>query len=156
MGVFGMINIITKNDGKPCIKDFEAFFERYILASNFTNLELGIIQSIDKAKLLNDRSIETRYGVTSILSLSTGCKIVLSYIQLVQGYVDLNNRVLSLAECGTNALNILFDCVDLFKDSSTVFLLTHTTGVARISSHQFCINGNICNNLGRGLAFYGR
>ena len=79
-----MLRLLTKKTSKECIKDFESFFESNVLSKDFTVLEDSVLKSLDNAILLDRKtgSIETDFGVTDILHLSTGCKIILSYLYI--------------------------------------------------------------------------
>lgn len=156
-----MINIITKysNIGNSCIRDFESFFEKYVLSRDFDDMDLYAMQSIDKAVLLdkNIGTIQTRFGVSDILHLSTGCKVVLSYLYIKRCGDTFSGKVLDITECGSNALDVLFDCVEKLNDSETVFLLRHSNQLIKCKdrSFSFSVNGNKSDSLYEGVVLYG-
>ena len=101
--------------------------------------------SIDGEVLLdaNSGAIQTKFGLTDILHLSTGCKVVLSYLFIMsRTMMHFFDLVLDITECGSNALSVLFDCVNLLQDSKTVFLLRHTNNIISIKDGDFRVNGH--------------
>ena len=153
-----MINVITKCDEKDIdvIRDFESFFEKYVFSSNFEELDLNVMKRIDDAILLDKKTgaIKTKFGVTDILHLSTGCKVVLSYIY-IKRFNKCSVKVLDVTECGSNALEALFSCADAFEDSETIFLLRHTNQLLKCSNRAFSVNGHETNSLYEGVILYG-
>lgn len=116
-----------------------------MVASEFGDVDCMVMQKIDSAELIHkDGVIKTPFGVTSIESLSTGCKAVLL---LYRYFVKHGETVmLSVIECGTNALNVLFSLpqsdivklyltnrTDLYKCSLGEFLIDDTKFVERLS-----------------------
>ena len=156
-----MINIVThcnKEDEGRVIRDFESFFEKYVIAKEFENMDLDVMKRIDNAVLLDKKSgaIQTQFGITDILHLSTGCKIVLSYLYIVKrSNHKFSGKLLDVTECGSNALNILFSCAELLKDSETIFLLRHTNQLLKCSNRDYNINGNYSNSLYEGVVLHG-
>lgn len=152
-----MINIITKcSKDSGIIRDFESFFEKYILSVDFEQIDLDVIKSIDNAVVLDRKSgaIQTNFGLTDILHLSTGCKVVLSYLY-IKRHDEFSGNILDITECGSNALEVLFKCVDMLLDSNTVFLLRHSNQLLNCTDRNYRINGNIVNSLYEGVILYG-
>lgn len=152
-----MINIVTKYDGDNLIRDFESFFESFVLAEDFQELDLEVLKVIDSAVLLDKTigTIRTKFGVTDILHLSTGCKIVLSYLHISRNE-DFHDNVLDITESGSNALEMLFECADRLNDSDSIFLLRHQDGLSECSDRLFSVNGSVADSLYEGVILYGR
>lgn len=156
-----MINIVTncnKEDESNMIRDFESFFEKYVIAKEFESIDLDVMKRIDHAVLLDKKSgaIQTQFGITDILHLSTGCKTVLSYLYIVKrSEHKFSGKILDVTECGSNALNVLFNCVEQLHDSETIFLLRHTNQLLKCSNRDYDINGNYSESLYEGVILYG-
>jgi hypothetical protein len=152
-----MINIITKCNKENVLKDFESFFEKYVLARDFEPLDLSVLYDIDRAILIDKKTgtIKTKFGITDILHLSTGCKIVLSYLFIERNKKEFKNIVLDITECGSNALEVLFSCVDKLQDKDTVFLLRHSNQLLDCKERDYNVNEKICNSLYEGVVLYG-
>lgn len=152
-----MINIITKCNKENVLKDFESFFEKYVLARDFELLDLSVLYDIDRAILIDKKTgtIKTKFGITDILHLSTGCKIVLSYLFIERNKKEFKNIVLDITECGSNALEVLFTCVDKLQDKDTVFLLRHSNQLLDCKERDYNVNEKICNSLYEGVVLYG-
>jgi hypothetical protein len=152
-----MINIITKCNKENVLKDFESFFEKYVLARDFESLDLSVLYDIDGAILIDKKTgtIKTKFGITDILHLSTGCKIVLSYLFIERNKKEFKNMVLDITECGSNALEVLFTCVDKLQDKDTVFLLRHSNQLLDCKERDYNVNEKICNSLYEGVVLYG-
>jgi hypothetical protein len=89
------------------------------------------------------------------LHLSTGCKIVLSYLFIERNKKEFKNIVLDITECGSNALEVLFTCVDKLQDKDTVFLLRHSNQLLDCKERDYNVNEKICNSLYEGVVLYG-
>ena len=152
-----MINIVTRCNSDNIIRDFESFFEKFVLSKDFDDLDLDVMQKIDNAILLdrNVGSVKTRFGLTDILHLSTGCKVVLSYLYIQRNKGVFSESILDITECGSNALDILFECVDKLSDSSTVFLLRHSNNLWKCKDRYYVINGSKSKSLYEGVVLYG-
>ncbi|MGN0483132.1 MAG: hypothetical protein ACI4HI_06250 [Lachnospiraceae bacterium] len=153
-----MIHIITKyKEAAHTIRDFESFFEKYVLAKEFEAIDLEVMKQIDQAVLLDKSSgaIQTRFGITDILHLSTGCKIVLSYLYIKRQQERFCKEILDVTECGSNALEVLFQCADQLHDSETVFLLRHSNQLLKCADRAYCVNGHEAKSLYEGVTLYG-
>lgn len=152
-----MINIITKPSDKATINDFEAFFNSYVLAKDFDNMSLEAMKIIDGAELLDKNlgTVKTKFGVSDVLHLSTGCKVVLSYLYIFNIAHEYSDRILNVTECGSNALEVLFNFADMLSDNKTTFLLRHINQLLKCKDRQYCINGNVVNSLYEGVVLYG-
>ena len=144
-----MINIVTNKSrlNKKYIYEFEdceVFFRAKIHSKDFGNDDIEAMQMIDNAILL-DRdmgTIQTDFGITTIDNLSTGCKTVLTYLYIKrnkQNYVG--EILLDVTECGSNALDVLFDLMDKYKDSDTILLLKHNNYLYKCKSHDYLLDG---------------
>lgn len=140
-----MVRLYTKRDkSMPFLSDCEASFRTRVVASEFDDIDCMILEKVDSAKLLDKGigTVQTPFGVTSIESLSTGCKAVLLYRYFVKHSEPV---MLSVIECGTNALNVLFslpqsDTVklylagrsDLYRCTPREYLIDDTRRVERL------------------------
>lgn len=138
-----MVNIVTSLENlKPDLIDFESYFNITISARDLDSTDLDIMKHIDDAELLDNNlgTIKTKFGITSLRHLSTGCKVVLSYRYIIKNNV-YKNGVLDITECGFNALEELFSAVDDFNDSRTIFILRHTDGLVNCKRRKYLVNG---------------
>lgn len=153
-----MINIITSlNDINTKVrKDFDSFFKLNVLSSTFEKLDEEVMLKVDKATLVDKKSglIKTEFGLTDVLHLSTGCKTVLSYLHIIRNKEKYDFEILDINECGANALEVLFECVDKLNDSDTVFLLEHSNHLFNCSERDYIINGNHSKDLLGGIVKY--
>lgn len=147
-----MINITSKEPTENYIRGVDAEFDVMIKARMFNNLSLEVMKKVDNAELLDKNlgTIKTPYGITDITHLSTGCKTVLLYLNMPD---EDKNCILNISQAGPNALEVLFDCVDLLKDSNSKFYLGYAGGLRHMKKHTFSINGIVCNDLFRGLLY---
>lgn len=95
--------------------DNEAFFNNNVSPKDLNKASLRIMKDIDKADLIDSNigTIQTPYGITSIDSLSTGCKTVINYIVIASNreiYKDV--KAICATECGWNALEELFEQIE--------------------------------------------
>lgn len=153
-----MVNIITIMPDNGVIRDAESFFYKYITAYDFDELCDEVLQKIDSAVLLdrNLGTIRTKFGITDIYHLSTGCKIVLVYIYMYKNKKQFDDKILEITECGGNALKVLFDCVLRLHDEESVFLLRQSTQILNFGNIKARINGHICDSMYEGLIKYGK
>lgn len=144
-----MINIITEKD---LIKEYHIFnnanlFVRgMVSAQEFGDLDEYAIKYIDKANLLDRKTgaVETPFGLTDIYHLSTGCKTVLMYLYIYRHRQDYDkNIVINITECGWNAIDVLFDCVEKLCDSHTLFFLGHEDGIFNCKKRDYFINKEV-------------
>lgn len=130
------------------IMDCEAFFLGRVTYKEFSDEDLAVLREIDKADMLDisTGAIKTKYGVTNVDNLSTGCKTVLVYLY-TRKHLDedafRNGILLNVTECGGNALRVLFDLADKHEDDTTIFLLSHNDGVGLCDGHKYLINNKI-------------
>lgn len=106
--------------------DCDAVFNVDVPASEFGEIELDAMRVIDSAELLdaNTGAIVTKFGATDIEHLSTGCKVILTYLYYVRHRDEYDRRpVINTVECGKNAFRYLIKLVD--KTDSDVALITH-------------------------------
>lgn len=130
---------------KATLYDNDTFFDNRVNATEFTELEKGIIEHIDKAKIINANigEIETPFGICSIKKLSTGCKTVLNYVWLSK-HKDIENykgiKYLYATECGWNALEELFKTADKIN-YDIGFIIEHSDGLYNCSKRDYLIDG---------------
>lgn len=140
-----MINIVTKNSDnyKYFFNDCESFFKAIVHSKDFNNSDINTIASIDNAVLLDKvtGTVKTPFGVCSIEELSTGCKIVLVYLYILRNRLKYNGSILlDVTECGSNALDVLFE-LDNSIDSNITFLLRHHNNLFKCKSRDYLIDG---------------
>ncbi|MCR5402803.1 MAG: hypothetical protein K6E91_03170 [Butyrivibrio sp.] len=151
-----MINISTNAENKELsIGDVESFFNYKVTASHFSEQDIKVLSDIDDAVLLdkNTGAIQTPFGITDITHLSTGCKTVLCYLYLRRK--ETSSIILDVTECGYNALDVLFECVEKQGDSDSVFVLRHKQGLIKCKDREYTINGHSEKNLNKGVVLYG-
>ena len=152
-----MLKIITHNVKSNVIRDAESFFVKYIVSEKLDSLSLSAMKEIDLAVILDKKlgTIQTRFGITDIYHLSTGCKIVLVYLYMWKHKDQFKDWVLEITECGGNALKVLFDCNDKLGDDDSVFLLRQSTQLIDFRHIPAVVNGNPCDSLYEGMILYG-
>lgn len=151
-----MINIVTKvGNNDRVVRDAESYFNVKVKPDvrNFAEVDLNVMKKIDGAVLLDSNlgTIQTKFGITNIKSLSSGCKTILSYLYMKRNSDSQGDKILDITECGANALEMLFQCVDYYQDSKTVFLLGHTYGLLYVKDRDYCIDGKFMRSLNRGV-----
>lgn len=140
-----MIQIYTSEiqlKGKDIIRDSESFFKTTVPIENFEEKELEAMMKIDEAKLLDRKlgMILTPFGITTVNSLSTGCKVVLNYLFLYKS-MEYRDYILDVTECGANALECLFCYMEQYNDSKTILLLRHRNGISKCGKRDYLVNG---------------
>ena len=149
-----MVNIIARSIRYDnVIMDFDNFFDLYVESKYFGELDLYALKEIDNASILDFDlgTVKTPYGVTSMESLSTGCKVILSYLYIQRNKENYGGIYLDITECGSNALEVLFQCVDKLGDNETVFILRHLDSLEKVSNRDYMINGVYYNSLANGM-----
>lgn len=138
--------------------DVEPLFDARV--SNEINIISGadeIIKKVDASVLLDFTLIKSRFGVTTVNNLSTGCKVVLTYFwlkakeELINDYtidgIALSDIVLNLTECGPNALEYLFNKIN-YEEDTLSFLLEHSLGAEIFDGVNLILNDK------SGVGFY--
>lgn len=89
-------------EGRDFIFSVDIFFDASVIAEEFSEVDLSIMREIDGAVLLDKSlgTIQTKFGITDIKHLSSGCKMVLSYLHMLRHRGIYNNFVLNISECG--------------------------------------------------------
>ena len=122
--------------------DNEAFFNNNVSPKNLNKASLRIMKDIDKADLIDSNigTIQTPYGITSIDSLSTGCKTVINYIVIASNceiYKDV--KAICATECGWNALEELFEQIESMGYDIGV-IIEHDNKLYNCSDRKYCID----------------
>lgn len=121
-----VINIVTPKYYKkmPDIWDNSLEFIKTMQDINFMKENESLIYCIDESEIVNYTTMEikTAYGVTSILNLSTGLKVLLNILHLKK---YSTNFCINISECGENILPFIFETVC-------------NTSITLFTSHDFC------------------
>lgn len=143
-----MINIIKSvnnvNDFDYFFDDCESFFKAKVHSKSFTDDDLDVMSAIDNAVLLdkNIGTIKTSFGATYIDNLSSGCKVVLTYLYILRNKNSYKGKILlNVTECGSNALNVLFDLLDKNNKLDITLLLKHSNDLFKCKEHNYTVNG---------------
>lgn len=133
------------------------FFNIYVNAKDFNDLDLKARYKIDSAVLVdkNSESIKTPFGVCATNALSSGCKTILSFLYLYRNISDFKDIILSITECGINALELLFDYADDLNCDSVTFLLMHSDYLYECRDRNYVINGVSYKNINEGVILNG-
>lgn len=153
-----MINIVTSSDSNKLISNLDAFFNNRVFRNRykFEDLDLYVMKKVDSAYIIDMKlgTIQTKYGITDLRHLSTGCKVILSYLYMMRNKDKYEGVTLDITECGGSAIEVLFQCVDKFGDESTVFLLRHSEGLLRVKDRVFNVNNKNFDSLVEGVRYY--
>ena len=127
------------------IVDNEAFFNNNISAKNLSEKSKDIMQNIDKAVLLDNKTgkIETPYGIASIKDLSTGCKTILNYIFITEHLETYPMvKAINATECGWNALEELFRYIECSsKEQDIDIIVEHDNDLYMCEDREYLVNG---------------
>lgn len=97
-----MIDIYTiKKDSKDWIIYNDLYFNLNTANEEMTEKDIAIIKRADDAILIQDKHIQTKYGLGTIRNLSSGCKTLLNIIKYPE-------KVVCVEECGPNILKTIF------------------------------------------------
>lgn len=140
--LYSNINLVNKN---LYIPNVNKFFDKHIKCNDFDKTDIKVIKVLDKAKItdVNLGTIKTKYGLTNIKNLSTGCKTVLVYRYLEKNIRKYNGYFLNITECGDNAVNLLFKCV---KDNTEIKFVTFGYPFVEVKDKTFLINDKETSN----------
>ena len=88
-------------DRKKFVNDVEIFFN-FDLAYNLKTDEAinKILKTIDGAHIINGNVVETKFGVTTLSNLSTGCKaLIIAWLNpsLIVNFTEVGDNVVELA-----------------------------------------------------------
>ncbi len=145
--LYRSMSFFNKDD---IIVDNEAFFNNYINAKFIKEYGVYAIKSIDKAILIDENTakVQTPFGICSIDDLSSGCKTILNIIYINEKHLNrYDSIIVSLNECGRNALDFIFDYIE---DNSIdiKFVLEHDDDTFKCRQHNYLINGKYkCNTI---------
>ena len=97
-----MIFVYTdKQDSENWILQNDWYFNLYTSNEDFTEEDKEVIWQIDRARLTENKHIETKYGLGTVRNLSSGCKTMLNVMKNPK-------KVVNADECGKNVLDMLF------------------------------------------------
>ena len=107
IGANNMLNIKTGKDIDSIkkINDIESRFRTLVNNGEYfsDNVYTEIMVQIDGVISRDDKVIETRFGKTTLESLSTGCKSILLAL-----FYEKTGIYVRIDECGENALKVLY------------------------------------------------
>lgn len=75
----------------------------------FNDRDRIYLKEIDNAELKENNKVVTPFGYTDISNISTGCKVLI----LLNHSKELGNLIISIDECGDNALDFVYDMQDI-------------------------------------------
>lgn len=125
--------------------DNEEFFSPNVKACELSTRSIDILKKIDGAEIIdkNIGTIKTKYGVTNISSISTGCKTILNYIYLTENpdaYPQI--KAIEITECGVNAMEELFKQMEQ-DNSNMAVILRHKNKITMCENRDYLVNGNV-------------
>lgn len=142
-----MVNIITDSsllsDFDYIFDNFNSFVISFVSIKDFTDLDKYVLEKIDNAviKDVKTDAVETKYGVTSITNVSSGCKVVLTYLYYKRNQERYDGTVVfNVNECGWNALDVLFELASKLNDDKTCFYLCHQDKIYNCKERSYLIN----------------
>lgn len=149
-----MIRVFTSEEGfnpENIVEDNEAFFLTYFKMYRMGEDEIETIKKIDSAEIIDfDNGIlKTPFGVTGIINLSTGCKTVLNYITIAKHREEFKDiRAINVTESGANAIEMIFEFMEKYKDESVDVILEHEDGLYKCKERDYLINGTrLCRSI---------
>ena len=147
-----MINIITKQEllANKNVINPEAYFDANISIGILDERDKHFLQLIDSAKVISPIAIETKYGVTELENISTGCKTILIFNHLMKQGVIAD---LSINECGNNVIKEIFSLSEEENNSSIRFYVRNASSLMgqELKKFKYCANGN---NIGNNIFGY--
>lgn len=129
--------------GTKILQDCSAYFNLYARIEDFGTLEFRAMKEIDSAVPLEvaPNLIETPFGITTIKSLSSGCKTVITYLHLCRNYRQPEPAAISNLSCGYNAMEVLFQCMEELQNDKILVLLEHISGLYQCKNREYLIDG---------------
>jgi len=100
-----MLNIYLGEIGREYCKYNDAWFDKYADEIQFSDTIIKIIEMIDKVRYIGNQRVISKFMenvAISVKELSTGCKTVINV-------ASFPNTIFTAAECGGNALQVLFN-----------------------------------------------
>ena len=140
-----MIRIYRKSDrfqDNSIIRDNESFFRNNISPQFFDKECENLMYSIDRAEIIDIKNgaIKTPYGITSIYSLSTGCKTAINVYYVFKNPNIYRELVaVDLTECGYNAIDTIFDLCEKYN-INIKFTLEHCNDLYKCKDREYCID----------------
>lgn len=142
-----MINIWTDkhliNENCDFFNDCDLFVDSMVTAKDFSERDLEAIKLIDNAVVTDKLTgeVKTPYGLTNIENLSSGCKVVLTYLYIIRKKnIPSKVAVINVTECGENALNVLFKYADDDNRKDIVFYLGYVNRLGGCLHKDYLIN----------------
>lgn len=90
------------------IEKVDVTFDSHVDALRFDAFDTACIKIVDSAKYISNQQVQTPFGLTEMINISTGCKTLI----LINHAHDLDNAVVNIGECGANVLNMIFKLND--------------------------------------------
>ena len=93
------------NLNEQCCQINDAWFDKYLDNIKFDDNIKKIIKLIDNVEYIGNKRVKSKYVrdiAISVKELSTGCKSVINI-------ASFESKIFSIAECGDNALQVLFN-----------------------------------------------
>ena len=137
-------NSVDFFDEKEILFDSEAFFDG--AARNFDEDNLNVMKRIDKAVLLDKDmgAIKTPFGICRLEDLSTGCKTVLSLIEIIKNKKYANIKAINVTECGYNAIEEIFEIIENSNRDMGV-VIEHDNFLYKCRERDYLINDKKVN-----------
>lgn len=140
-GMVKVYNSVKFFDEKEILFDSEAFFDGAVSARNFDEDNLNVMKKIDKAVLLDKDTgtIKIPFGVCRLEDLSTGCKTILSLIEIIKNKKYANIKAINATECGYNAIEEIFKIIEN-SNSDIGVVIEHDNDLYKCSERDYLIN----------------
>lgn len=131
--------------GTKILRNCSAYFNLYARIEDFGELEFCAMKEIDSAVPLEvtPNLIKIPFGVTTIKSLSSGCKTVIVYLYLCRNYKEQQPAAISNISCGYNAMEILFQCMEELQNDKVLVLLEHLSGLYECQNREYLVDDEI-------------
>lgn len=142
-----MIEIVTKKDllSSKKILDPESYFNTHIAIKDLDDTDKYYLKKIDSAEVISPIAIKTKYGITSLDSISTGCKTLIILNHLIKE----NNQIdLSIDECGCNVINEVFKLSEQSNNTAVRFYIKNASSLIdpEINKYTYIANGKEIGN----------
>lgn len=133
-------------DKRECIQPLDAYFNTRVSLKDFDDTCKKYMMEIDGAEILDMEAecVKTPHGICGKEHLSTGLKtVVVVYLLIKKG----ENAIVSIDECGENAMSIIFELADKQKEQ-TVALELHHDCICEDKEYKFLLNDTkVCDDI---------